>query len=107
LWAVRYPESHELYLSDRREVLPDHRFHLRTRRIRAESQHLRERPSVVFATEPMDDAARWQPIEPGELIHVEAGLQISRDLVLPDPPRHQLRSEDLSPAAVTSVHPTA
>jgi glutamine amidotransferase len=60
----------------------------------------------VFATESMDDAARWQLIEPGELIHVDAGLQISRDLVLPDPPRHQLRPEDLSPAAVASLHPT-
>ena len=107
LWAMRYPESHELYLSDRRETPPDHRFHLRTSRIRADSQHLRERPSVVFATEPMDDAARWQLIEPGELIHVDAGLQISRDLVLPDPPRHQLRPEDLSPAALASLHPSA
>jgi predicted glutamine amidotransferase len=106
LWAMRYPESHELYLSDRRKILPDHRFHLRTSRIRAESQHLCERPSAVFATESMDDAARWQLIEPGELIHVDAGLQISRDLVLPDPPRHQLRPEDLSPAAVASLHPT-
>jgi predicted glutamine amidotransferase len=106
LWAMRYPESHELYLSDRRKTLPGHRFHLRTSRIRADSQSLREQPSVVFATEPMDDAARWQLIEPGELIHVDAGLQISRDLVLPDPPRHQLRPEDLSPAALASLHPT-
>jgi predicted glutamine amidotransferase len=106
LWAMRYPESHELYLSDRRRISSDHRFHLRTSRIRADSQHLGEQPSVVFATEPMDDAARWQLIEPGELIHVDAGLQISRDLVLPDPPRHQLRPEDLSPAALASLHPT-
>jgi predicted glutamine amidotransferase len=107
LWAMRYPESHELYLSDRRRISSDHRFHLRTSRIRADSQHLGERPSVVFATEPMDDAARWQLIEPGELIHVDAGLQISRDLVLPDPPRHRLRPEDLSSAALASLHPTA
>jgi predicted glutamine amidotransferase len=107
LWAMRYPESHELYLSDRRETPPGHRFHLRTSRIRADSQHLCERPSVVFATEPMDDTARWQLIEPGELIHVDAGLQISRDLVLPDPPRHRLRPEDLNPAALASLHPTA
>jgi predicted glutamine amidotransferase len=106
LWAMRYPESHELYLSDRRRISSDHRFHLRTSRIRADSQHLGEQPSVVFATEPMDDAARWQLIEPGELIHVDAGLQISRDLVLPDPPRHQLRPEDLSPAALASLRPT-
>jgi predicted glutamine amidotransferase len=106
LCAMRYPESHELYLSDRRRISSDHRFHLRTSRIRADSQHLGEQPSVVFATEPMDDAARWQLIEPGELIHVDAGLQISRDLVLPDPPRHQLRPEDLSPAALASLRPT-
>src|ERR1700744_3297153 len=107
LWALRYPESHELYLSDRRSTSTDHRFHLRTSRIRADSQHLCERPSVVFATEPMDDAARWQLLEPGELIHVDAGLQISRDLVLRDPPRHQLRPKDLNPAALASLHPTA
>ena len=107
LWALRYPESHELYVSDRRKLTEEHRFHLRTNRIRADSQSLHGQPSVVFATEPMDDAARWQLIEPGELIHVDAGLQISRDLVLPDPPRHQLRPEDLSPAAFASMHPTA
>jgi len=106
LWAMRYPESHELYLSDRRKISSDHRFQLRTSRIRANSQDLHVQPSVVFATEPMDDAARWQLIEPGELIHVDAGLQISRDLVLPNPPRHRLRPEDLSPAALASVHPT-
>jgi predicted glutamine amidotransferase len=105
LWAMRYPESHELYLSDRRKISSDRRFNLRTSRIRADSQHLRQQPSVVFATEPMDDAARWQLIEPGELIHVDAGLRISRDLALPDPPRHQLRPDDLSPAALASLHP--
>jgi predicted glutamine amidotransferase len=107
LWAVRYPESHELYLSDRRKLREEPRFHLRTNRIRAESQNLHGQPSVVFATEPMDDAGRWQLLEPGELIHVDAGLQVSRDLVLPAPPGHLLRAEDLSPAAQASLHPTA
>jgi predicted glutamine amidotransferase len=105
MWALRYPEAHELYLSDRRDVPADHQFHLRTSRIRAHSQDLHAQPSVVFATERMDDAQRWQLIEPGELIHVDAGLQIHRDLVLPDPPRHQLTEADLSPAALASVHP--
>jgi glutamine amidotransferase len=107
VWALRYPEPNKLYVSDRREISEDHRFTLRTNRIHAESQPLRSRPSVVFASEPMDDAARWQLIDPGELVHVDAGLQISRDLVLPDPPRHQLHDEDLSPAAHASVHPSS
>jgi glutamine amidotransferase len=106
LWALRYPESHELWLSDRRKPTAQHRFHLRTNRIRAESQNLHQQPSVVFATEPMDDAARWQLLEPGELVHVDAGLQISRDLVLPDSPRHLLREDQLSPSAQASLHPT-
>ena len=106
LWALRYPDSHELYVSDRRDLRRDQEFHLRTNRIRAESQHLHRRPSVVFATESMDDAARWQLIDPGELVHVDAHLQIRRDLVLPDSPRHQLRPEDLSSVARLSLHPS-
>jgi glutamine amidotransferase len=107
VWALRYPEANELYVSDRHDMPEDHRFQLRTNRIHAESQPLRSRASVVFATEPMDDAARWQLIEPGELVHVDAGLQISRELVLPNPPRHQLRDKDLSPTALASVHPSS
>lgn len=104
MWALRYPEPNELYLLDRRETRSDDRFHLRTNRIRAFSDHLRSRPSVVFASEAMDDDPRWQLIAPGELVHVNAELQISRDVVLPDPPQHQLRSADLSPAVHTAQH---
>jgi glutamine amidotransferase len=104
MWALRYPEAHELYVSDRRETPPDSRFSLRTERIRADSDHLRSRPSVVFASEPMDDDPRWRLLGPGELVHVDAGLQINCDVVLPDPPRHQLRREDLSAAAQAAQH---
>jgi predicted glutamine amidotransferase len=106
MWALRYPESHELYVSDRRTIPAEHRFHLRTNRIRADSIALHQKPSVVFATEPMDETGHWQLLEPGELVHVDAGLQIHRDLVLPDPPRHLLREDELSPAAQGSLHPT-
>jgi glutamine amidotransferase len=103
MWALRYPESHELYLLDRSGVAqesdPDGEFHLRTNRIRAISEHLRTRPSVVFATERMDDDPRWRPLTPGELVHVDETLQITRRLVLPDPPKHLLRKSDLSPHA--------
>src|ERR1700727_2890193 len=47
LWAMRYPESHELYVSDRRKIPAEHRFHLRTSRIRADSQDLHGKPPVV------------------------------------------------------------
>lgn len=103
MWALRYPAAHELYLLDRRQS--GHGFHLRTNRIRAHSDQLRSRSAVVFASEPMDDDARWQLIAPGELVHVNAELQISRDVVLPDPPRHELRRADLSSAVQAAQLP--
>lgn len=64
VWALRYPESHELYILDcRGDGAPE--FHLRSKRIRAHSTHLRERSSVVFATEPMDDNPRWRLLDAG------------------------------------------
>ncbi|HUH71462.1 MAG TPA: class II glutamine amidotransferase [Mycobacterium sp.] len=104
VWALRYPEPHELYVLDRRGGTPSPEFHLRTKRIRARSEHLRTLPSVVFATEPMDDDSRWRLLAPGELVHVDAALQISSDLVLPDPPKRQLRRADLSPAVEAAQH---
>jgi predicted glutamine amidotransferase len=104
LWALRYPEPNELYLLDRREAPLDHRFHLRTNRIRADSDHLRSRPSVVFASERMDDDPRWRLLAPGELVHVDSTLQITSDVVLPDPPRHQLGPEDLNATAQAAQH---
>jgi len=105
LWALRYPEPHGLYLLDRREVAGD-QLRLRSQRIRAHSDHLASQPSVVVASEPMD-GEQWQPIESGELVHVDADLRITRDVVLPEPPRHQLRRADLSPVAAASQHPLA
>ncbi len=111
IWALRYPQTHELYVLDRRldsqSAAPDREFHLRTNRIRAWSQHLCTRSSVVFATERMDDDPRWCLLEPGELVHVDAGLQITRSVVLPDPPRHLLRREDLSAPVEQAQHTSA
>ncbi|OBF81934.1 class II glutamine amidotransferase [Mycobacterium sp. 852002-51163_SCH5372311] len=104
MWALRYPDTHELYLLDRPAV-PE--FDLRTKRIRAKSEHLRTRRSVVFATDRMDDDPAWRLIGPGELVHVSgahAGLQITRSLVLPAPPRQLLRHEDLSVAVQQAQH---
>ncbi|HWT48061.1 MAG TPA: class II glutamine amidotransferase, partial [Mycobacterium sp.] len=111
MWALRYPEAHELYLLDRRYELqtaaPDLGFDLRTNRIRARSKHLCTRSSVVFASEPMDDDPRWCLLEPGELVHVGAGLRVTHRLVLPDPPRHRLGRADLSAQAQLAQHTSA
>lgn len=105
MWALRYPAANELYILDRRDGTAPGGLALRTKRIRADAAQLRGRPAVVFATEPMDDDTRWEPIEPGQLVHVDAGLRITRRLVLPDPPARQLRREDLNPVAAAAQHP--
>lgn len=106
MWALRYPDAHEFYVLDRRypheAAAPE--FDLRTHRIRARSEHLCTRSSVVFASEPMDDDPRWRLLEPGELVHVDAGLQITRSVALPDPPAHPLRRADLSEPVQRAQH---
>ncbi len=102
MWALRYPDTHELYLLDRRDV-PDRRLRMRSDRITAHSDHLRDDPSVVFASEQMDDD-NWQLLAPGELVHVGADLRVTRQLAFPEPPKHQLRHEDLTAKAASSQH---
>lgn len=97
MWALRYPASNRLYVLDRRHEPESARdFHMRTDRIRAWSKHLCARSSVVFASEAMDGDPRWRLLDPGELVHVDAGLRVTSKVVLPDPPRHLIREEDLS-----------
>ncbi len=107
MWALRYPEANELYVLDRRATASAPEFHLRTNRIRARSKDLRERSVVVFATERMNDDPSWSLLDPGELVHVDSGLRITRSVALPDPPRHQLRSQDLSSSAQQAQHTSA
>jgi predicted glutamine amidotransferase len=101
-WAVRYPETHQLYMLDRRACSTA--FEMQTARIHARSTQLDEQSSVVFASEPMNDDPNWRLLEPGVLVHVDAGLSITRREVLPDPPKYQLTLADLSPTAAASQH---
>ena len=102
MWALRYPETHELYMLDRREV-EDRRLRMQTRRITAHSEHLTSDASVLFASEPMDDD-NWQLLAPGELVHVDAELQINRRIAFPAPPKYQLSHDDLTAKAAASQH---
>lgn len=102
MWALRYPDTHELYVLDRRH--PDQRrLRLRSSRIRAESEQLTSQPSVLFASEPMD-SEDWRLIAPGELVHVDADLRIDTRVAFPDPPRHLLHRDDLSAQVAASQH---
>jgi predicted glutamine amidotransferase len=100
VWALRYPETHELYMLDRRVCSTV--FDMQTIRIHARSPQLDEQSSVVFASETMDDDPTWLLLEPGVLVHVDGGLSITRREVLAGPPKHQLSLSDLSPTAAAS-----
>jgi predicted glutamine amidotransferase len=102
MWALRYPETHQLYVLDRRDVA-DRRLRMNSHRITAHSEHLTDDASVLFASEPMDDDD-WQLLAPGELAHVDGDLRLTRQIALPDPPKHQLRHEDLTSRAAASQH---
>jgi predicted glutamine amidotransferase len=108
MWALRYPESHELFVLERHDesqtASSGAEFDLRTKRIHARSKHLCTRPSVVFASEPMDDDARWRLLEPGEMVHVDGALGVTRSVALPDPPTHLLHREDLSRPVQDAQH---
>ncbi len=88
IWAVRYPDTHDLYLLDR-TASRSAGFALRSNRISAHSDHLATAPSVVFATERMNDE-HWEPLGFGEMVHVGADLSIDRRTLLTRSPAHPL-----------------
>lgn len=104
MWALRYPEPNELYLLDRRTPEDSPEFDLKTSRIHARSEPLDAYPSIVFASEPMNQDPAWRLLEPGTLVHVDADLTVTERTALPDPPRHRLVLADLSATAATSQH---
>jgi glutamine amidotransferase len=94
LFALRYPEYNTLYVLDRAAGGPrrgqplHHRSSLDTR---VHSEEATERRVVVLASEPMDDDPGWRALESGELLRVNAELQISSAIVLRAPPAHPLQ----------------
>ncbi len=111
LWALRYPDTHELYVLERAAGGPDGATELHHasahRRIRVHSADLAGCPAVVIASEPMDDDPGWRLLESGELLHAGSDLTVRSRRVLSAPPRHQLTLADLDPRARSSQQPTA
>ena len=104
LWALRYPETHDLFVCERSAVGPEHSGDevspAGTMRIR--SPELTSTPSVVLATEPMDDDPGWRLLEPGELLHVPADLCCTSSTVIDRPPARRLTLHDLDRRAAAS-----
>ena len=111
LWALRYPDTHELWVLERPAGGPHGDRHLEhasaagTMRVR--SGDLASAPAVIVASERMDEDPDWRLMDSGELLHVGLDLHVTRSVALDEPPRHQLTLADLSPHAAASQHPPA
>lgn len=106
LWALRYPDTHRLYVLDR----PAGGVHggrplehaSRPGTVRVRSHELSEHPATIVASERMDENPRWRPLAPGELVHVGADRPLTARVVIETPPVHRLTLADLHPAAAAS-----
>lgn len=79
LWAFRYPETDELLILER--LLGGSRrgdaLSTRGSSLAAHADELDHRPSVVIASEQIDDDPRWRPLASGELVHIGPDLTVS------------------------------
>jgi predicted glutamine amidotransferase len=93
LWALRYPETHELYVLER-EAGGTHgarSLHATSATLRVHSEPLARNPSVVVASEPLDEHPGWRLLDPGELLHVGADLRVTSTIALPQPPARPMQ----------------
>jgi predicted glutamine amidotransferase len=100
LWALRYPETHPLYVLERSqgETL-DHASSLGSRVVSEQGAH---EPLVTIASERMDDDPGWREMHSGELLSVSAELEVTSRIVLPSAPARPLTLADLNERARAS-----
>ena len=106
LWALRYPDTHPLFVLERAAGGPhgvrhlDHASAAGTVRVRSEV--LRDLPSVIVATERMDEDPGWKPLASGDLLHVGPDLSCTITEAITTEPAHRLTLDDLEGRAATS-----
>jgi len=109
LWALRYPDVHELHVLERAAGGGRGHRHLDQASargsVRVRSGDLASCPVVVVATEPMDEDPAWRALEPGQLLHVDSKLNCSIQTVLDRAPAHPLSLADLGDRAAASQKP--
>jgi predicted glutamine amidotransferase len=88
LWALRYPATHRLFVLHREAggVHGARPLHQSSSTLRVHSDHLAHHPSVVVASEPLDEHPDWRLLEAGELLHVAADLGVTSRIALDHPP---------------------
>ncbi|MFB4298326.1 class II glutamine amidotransferase [Actinomadura sp. NTSP31] len=103
LWALRYPDTHELWVLEQELEEDEAACHLSSGREpgRVHVAAHRERAAAhVLASERMDDDPGWRLLEPGELLVAEGSTATS--LFPFDRPAHRVTPDDLSVTEATS-----
>lgn len=107
LWALRYPDIHELHVLERVAGGSSGTRHLEQASargtVRVRSGDLAHQPSVVVASEVMDEDPGWRALQSGELVHVDADLRTTVRRALEGPPAHQLTLAELGQAAASQA----
>ena len=105
VWAVRYPDTHPLYVLQEAPEGPHNEKHSERISLHSEQMGREQRPAVLLATEKMDANPNWRLLDSGELLHVDSNLQVDRSFPLPEHPQHLITLADLDPTAAASQHP--
>lgn len=106
LWALRYPDTHPLYVLARPAGGSHGHRHLEHASapgtVRVRSGDLADAPATVVASERMDENTHWRLLAPGELLHVADGQHLTSQIAFDGPPAHPLTLADLHPQAAAS-----
>ena len=94
VWALRYPETNELWILERSIGGLDSGIGFEERSatgiMRVMSRELAILPATVIASERMDTNPDWRLLESGELIHVDSELRVTSTIAVPHPPAHMI-----------------
>jgi predicted glutamine amidotransferase len=94
LWALRYPDAHELWVLERAAGGQRGSRHLdaasAAARVRVRAGSLSHQRSVIVASEPMDEDAGWRLLRSGELVHVGRALDVESTVAVADAPAQRL-----------------
>jgi len=97
VWALRYPDTNELWVLERSIAAlggPGGLSGFDERSMsgitRVFSGQLAILPSTVIASQPMDTNPLWRLMDSGELVHVDSDLRVSSTIAVPDPPAEML-----------------
>lgn len=103
LWALRYPDTHELWVSTPQLTEPGTQCHLdaglEEGRMQVE-RHREPTRAYVLASERLDNEPGWRLLDPGELLMLD-GTEASSMFPF-DAPAHPLTAADLSGAESAS-----